>query len=291
MSDEPLKKPGAPPPSPTVDRLRAELSANLKPGEDPLYYDWTKVKEAPPSEAAYAPPMQIQTHFMDTGDLAAIIGQSAAEAARHAPHPDQKVVIEDRGPSDQAFEVDRFGDAVPTEEMQETPPIDEHAAASRRLSKLEQRGRSSWIWASGIALAIVGAAFAWSERAVESNGAPIRVTTSADSASVLPTPVSERRESARPVLAVSSKEAAPAVKASAVKESAVKEFAVKESAFKESAPVVKEGAPGVDEAPSRRRPVADATSRSRLPSPPQPTLPKRTESAVVDPILSENPGF
>jgi hypothetical protein len=143
MSDEPLKKPGARPESPALDRLQAELSADLKTGEDPLYYDWTRAAEAPPSEAAYVPPMQIQTHCMDTGDLAAVIGREAAEAARHAPPPEGKVVIDD------------------------------HLAVTRRMA-VPKRGRSGWLWlAAAVAALTISALLMWNERARESAVTPL----------------------------------------------------------------------------------------------------------------------
>ena len=284
MSDEPSKKAGTRPESATLDRLKAELSAGLKTGEDPLYYDWTRVAEAPPSEAAYVPPMQIHTQAMDTGDLAAIIGRDAAEAARHAPPPEHKVMIDEPGArADDAVEVD-FGDAIPTEEMHGVPVSDDRYAVMRRLAAVGQRGRSGWIWVACAIVAVLGcAAFVWTRRGDD------RVTP------VDPAALKESRP-ARPATRATN----PAAPASALAGStAPTAVAVPDPP---ATPVVPVPVSGISprkvnslpvqlpEQPPSRRPPPSGATRTR-PSPSQPIQQKATGNEVVDPLFTEKPGY
>jgi len=286
MSDEPIKKPGMRPDKPTLDRLQAELSADLKTGEDPLYYDWTRVAEAPPSEAAYVPPMQIQTHFMDTRDLAAVIGPEAAEAARHAPLPGHTVVIDEgNARADQAFEVDTFGDAIPTEKMHGAPIPDGRYAAARRLAAVGHRGRSGWIWvASAIAVVLGCAAFVLTQRGVDSGATPTDTASSNDLGAVTAPTHST-------VFAAPASVAAPSTPRTAVSVADLPADPATRIPLSHIPPrkAIPSTVQQPEHSPSRRSPTFGSPTRSRVPSPTTP--PKATGDEVADPILSEHPGY
>jgi hypothetical protein len=283
MSDEASKKAGTRPASATLDRLKAELSAGLKTGEDPLYYDWTRVAEAPQSEAAYVPPMQIHTQAMDTGDLAAIIGRDAAEAARHAPAPEQKVMIGEPGAdSDQTIDVD-FGDAIPTEEMHDGPVSDDRLAVKRRLAAVGgHRSRSGWMWIACAIAAVLGcAAFMWTQRgddgvkpgdsAASSNTSAAKPVTRTTIPPEPPAPALAASTASTTAVAVPDPPAAPVTPPPASGISPRKANAV---------PV-----PPPEQAPSRRQPTPP-----RRPSTPQPTQQKPAGNEV-DPLFTEKPGY
>jgi hypothetical protein len=259
MSDEPHKKPGARRESPTLDRLQAELSAGLKTGEDPLYYDWTRVVEAPPSEAAYVPPMQVQTHCMDTEDLAAVIGRDAAEAARHAPRSERNVVIDESAPrAEHGFEIDTFDDAMPTEEMPTGPVSDDRVAVTRRMGVL-QRSRSGWIWlAVSVAALTIFALLMWTRREPASVVGASRAPTSNAATSPAP-PLG-------PMAPTSTSAVLPS---------------------KTYPPIVRQPAA----VPSRRSLPSGSTPRGRATSPSPTTPPKPTTNEAVDPLFTENPGY
>jgi hypothetical protein len=281
MSDEPSKKAGKQPESATLDRLKAELSAGLKPGEDPLYYDWTRVAEAPPSEAAYVPPMQIHTQAMDTRDLAAIIGRDAAEAARHAPAPEHKVLIEEPGArTDEAIEVD-FGDAIPTQEMH-APISDDRYAVTRRLVAVGQRGRSGWIWVACAIAAVLGcAAFVWNQRGSD----PVT-----PAASVPPSGLGAAKQVKGPHAAetpVSALAASTAPTAAPIPELPAEPVAQKPPAGISPQTGSSLAVQRPEQQPSHR---PSGASRNR-PSSPQTVQPKATANENADPIFTDKPNF
>jgi hypothetical protein len=285
MTDERSKKPATRSDSPTLDRLQAELSAGLKAGEDPLYYDWTRVAEAPPSEAAYVPPMQVQTRSMDTGDLAAVIGRTAAEAARHAPPPEHTVVIDEHGAgAEQGLEVGAFGDAIPTVQMHGGPVPHDELPVTRRRSAV-RRAKSTWIWVASAVVASVGCAwFVWAQRGFDSGQAAAEPAPSTDLGAVLAT-------ARRPVPAGPSSAPATPTTRTAV---SVEDLPAAAMTGPSGASPSKAGASVVqppERLPSRRSPTSGSTARGRAPSTPQTAPMKPTSNEVGDPLLIENPGY
>ena len=289
MSDEPLKKPGTRPESPTLDRLKAELSAGLKKGEDPLYYDWTRVAEAPPSEAAYVPPTQIQTRNMDTGDLAAVIGREAAEAARHAPSPGNTVVIDDGGErAERGFDIDMDDDVVRTEEMSGEPATDDDFRLPYR------RSVGSWR-RTGVLISLVVAAAAVVLCAVYSLTKP-----GIDARST-----SRTESTASAVLdghAAPASRGAPIARVPAIETSTARAVLSAASAID---PMKLPAEASTSQSPRRtpaaaaepnmadpgRAPLPASTARSRAVPPPRAEPAKPNGKAIVDPLFTENPGY
>jgi hypothetical protein len=245
--------------------LQAELSAGLKAGEDPLYYDWTRVAEAPPSEAAYVPPMQIQTRSMDTRDLAAIIGRDAAVAARHAPSPENTVVIAERAARPtQDFEVDTIGSGFPTEEMHRPPVSDPGLMETRLLSIAAPRPKRGWIGlAAGAVIVIAVALLVWPTRGLESDASPSNVAPA-------PVPTAGTAPS-RAAVAIGELPAEPTTP-----------IAPLAMSFHKVSPAV---AQEPDRAPARRSIPSGSSARGRAVSPP------KVAPSEVDPLVTENPGY
>lgn len=288
MSDEPFKKPGTRPESPTLDRLKAELSADLKTGEDPLYYDWTRVAEAPPSEAAYVPPMQIQTRSMNTGDLAAVIGREAAEAARHAPSLKHTVVIDDGERAEQGFDVDTFDDAVPTEEMQSGPRSDDSFALPRRRSIGAQRRTRALICLIVAGAALVTCAIHFlTEPATDSRSAS-RTEGATSTLLVVSAVAPSLGLSVAPVPPIGASTARAALPAEPALEPMTFPVAASMSLRRDAMPA--DATPPERAVPSRA-PLSASTTRSRTSPPPRAARTKPNETEVGDPLFTENPGY
>jgi hypothetical protein len=283
MSDEPSKKARKRPESAMLERLQAELSAGLKTGEDPLYYDWTRVAEAPPSEAAYAPPMQVHTQAMDTRDLAAIIGSDAAEAARHAPNAEHKVMIDEPGKrAAYTPEMDPFGDAIPTEKMPGGPVSDDRYAVTRRLADVGQRSRNGWFWIACAIVAVLGcAAFMWTQRGSDhvtrADVAPQSELGSSTEAERPPIP-----EPPPSALAPSTAPLEPPISEPLVDPVAQKPPSGISSPTGSSLHVQRP-----EQLPPRR---SLGANRSR-PSSPQPVQPKAKGNDIADPMFTDKPDF
>jgi hypothetical protein len=120
-NEQPYKRSAAPPESPPPDDLPDEISASLLAEDDPLEPledDWPAGMELPPSEAAYVPPMQVQTKDVDTWDLAEAIGIEAARVARYASSRNSTVII-DGGPEGEEppIDIEMEDEGAPTEKM------------------------------------------------------------------------------------------------------------------------------------------------------------------------------
>jgi hypothetical protein len=117
-NEQPFKRSATPPESTTPDVLPDELSEGPATEDDPRDYEWTRSTEIPPSEAAYVPPMQIQTKDMDTWDLAEAIGLETARVARYASSRNSTVIIDGVRKSDELqVDIDLEDEGAPTEKM------------------------------------------------------------------------------------------------------------------------------------------------------------------------------
>jgi hypothetical protein len=132
MSNEQSSNRSATPPERnTPDVLPAELSAGAPTG-DPRDHEWARGTEMPPSEAAYVPPMPIQSKDMDTWDLAEAIGLETARIARYASSRNSTVIIDGgRAGDEPQVDIDMDDEGAPTEKMPVTPVAKQDIGAVR----------------------------------------------------------------------------------------------------------------------------------------------------------------